>query len=334
MIGSPSTHFDFDCSMLYARSLLESSYPSVVNNTNILCVVHPDGLWSFPLSLSDNETNNCTVATEEAVKTIKTINPAVMVQHILCSKRHVYNALFEILNIPYIGSDSHVSANMVDKGITRAILLQSNVPVPSGLVLSKLDDIDYKGPFPAVVKPTKMENSVGVSLVLDKTGLDDAMQTAWKFGSTAIIDTFIAGREVRCGAIELEEGKPTPLGCIEYQIAKDKIRRYEDKLQGGDNSALTQATYNTWFIDETREQELVNKLQNIALKIHRVMGCRDFSQFDCRVTEDGEVFVLEVQSFCSFGPISLLPKLAARQGISPEELYSSLLENAVKRGAQ
>ena len=54
----------------------------------------------------------------------------------------------------------------------------------------------------------------------------------------------------------------------------------------------------------------------------------------CRVTEDGEVFVLEVQSFCSFGPISLLPKLAARQGISPEELYSSLLENAVKRGAQ
>ena len=87
-----------------------------MNNTNILCVVHPDGLWSFPLSLSDNETNNSTVATEEAVKTIKTINPAVMVQHILCSKRHVYNALFEILNIPYIGSDAHVSANMVDKG--------------------------------------------------------------------------------------------------------------------------------------------------------------------------------------------------------------------------
>ena len=80
---------------------------------------------------------------------------------------------------------------LTNSGITRAILLQSNVPVPSGLVLSKLDDIDYKGPFPAVVKPTKMENSVGVSLVLDKTGLDDAMQTAWKFGSTAIIDTFI-----------------------------------------------------------------------------------------------------------------------------------------------
>ena len=101
---------------IFSRSLLESSYPSVVNNTNILCVVHPDGLWSCPLSLSDNDSNNCTVATEEAVKTIKTINPAVMVQHILCSKRHVYNALFEILNIPYIGPDSHVSANMVDKG--------------------------------------------------------------------------------------------------------------------------------------------------------------------------------------------------------------------------
>jgi len=334
MIGSPSTQFDFNCSLLYARSLLESSYPAVINNTNIICVVHPGGLWSFPPSLSLKDTDNCSVTTQEAVKTINNINPAVMVQHIVCRKRHVYNALFEILNIPYIGSDAHVSANIVDKGITRAILLQSDVSVPSGLVLTKFDNIDYHGPFPAVVKPTMMENSVGVSLVFDKIGLDVALEAAWKFGSTAIIDTFIAGREVRCGVIELEGGKLTPLSCLEYQVGKDEIRRYEDKLEEGDSCALRQVSLTSWFIDETEEEELVNNLQNIALKIHRVMGCRDFSQFDCRVTEDGEIFVLEVNSFCSFGPLSLLPKLAARQGISPEELYRSLLENAVKRGGQ
>ena len=53
---------------------------------------------------------------EEAVEIIRSTNPDVMVQHIQCERRHLFNALFELLNIPYIGSDAHVSANIVDKG--------------------------------------------------------------------------------------------------------------------------------------------------------------------------------------------------------------------------
>ena len=51
-----------------------------------------------------------------------------------------------------------------------------------------------------------------------------------------------------------------------------------------------------------------------------------------RVTEEGEVYVLEVNSFCSFGPLSLLPKLAAKEGISAGKFYNSLLERAARRG--
>ena len=36
------------------------------------------------------------------------------------------------------------------------------------------------------------------------------------------------------------------------------------------------------FIDEDVEPALVRKLQQIAVKIHQAMGCRDFSQYDCR----------------------------------------------------
>ena len=49
------------------------------------------------------------------------------------------------------------------------------------------------------------------------------------------------------------------------------------------------------------------------------------------MTEDGEIFVLEVNAFCSFGPLSLIPKLANKVGISSSVLYSSLLENARRR---
>merc|ERR1712154_386851 len=92
-----------------------------------------------------------------------------------------------------------------------------------------------------------------------------------------------------------------PLSCLEYQVNREDIRKYEEKLQ------------------------------NIAMKIHRALGCKDFSQYDCRVTDEGEVFVLEVNSFCSFGPLSLLPKMAAKQGVFPQDFYSTLLKNAAKR---
>jgi len=62
------------------------------------------------------------------------------------------------------------------------------------------------------------------------------------------------------------------------------------------------------------------------------MKSRDFCQIDCRVSENGEVYILEVNSFCSFGPLSLVPKIAKVVGISHSDLYSSLLHNAAQRG--
>ena len=36
------------------------------------------------------------------------------------------------------------------------------------------------------------------------------------------------------------------------------------------------------FLDPEEEGDLVTKLQQVAVRVHRVMGCRDFSQIDCR----------------------------------------------------
>ena len=168
-------------------------------------------------------------------------------------------------------------------GVTRAILSEAGVLVPDGLVVTKGENtLEYKGPFPAVVKPTRMENSVGVELVRNKAEMEAAMERAWCFGDTVIIDTFKAGREVRCGVVELVKGKLEALGCIEYKVDKDEIRTYEDKLEGGDDKLRQAPSTTSWFIDEAKEPELVKKLQQIAIRIHQVMGCRDFSQYDCR----------------------------------------------------
>ena len=88
---------------------------------------------------------------------------------------------------------------LLNAGVTRAILTQAGVNMPDGLVVTKEEnDWDYNGAFPAVVKPTKVENSVGVELVRTKEEMEAAIERAWAFGDALIIDAFVPGREVGC----------------------------------------------------------------------------------------------------------------------------------------
>jgi len=332
LLGSSSSEFYFHCSIMYTRSLVVTDYPSVKNNTNIYLAVYPDGSWSFPLNLYKDMTYIKRYTTTEVMIKLEELKPDVMVQHIQCEDKYKYNAMFEILNIPFIGSDSHVSANIVDKGITRGILLSQGLKVPKGSIFVKGDKgASYSGGFPAVVKPTKMENSVGVELVQDREQMYAALERAWSYGDTAVVDSFIAGREIRCGSVEMEPGVVQPLGCIEYKIDEDRIRTYTDKLEGQVTELKQAKTTVSWLIDEFEEPKLYKKLQDICIRAHKIMRCRDFCQLDFRVTPEGDIYILEVNSFCSFGPLSLVPKIANQVGISHSDLYGTLLTNAFNR---
>ena len=104
--------------IISSRSLFESDYVAYGCNRNVIALVHTGGLWSFPTDLSNEGLQDTKekYKTSDAMKLIEMLCPDVMVQHVQCERRHQYSALFEILNIPIIGSDSQVSANIVDKG--------------------------------------------------------------------------------------------------------------------------------------------------------------------------------------------------------------------------
>merc|ERR1711892_1024115 len=220
LLGSPTDEFSFEISVMYAKSLAQAKYLTTLDHTNMYAVVHPGGSWSFPQDITNGELEvGKTYDLTAALGLVRDLNPDMMVQHILCAKRPLYTAMFEILNIPSIGSDSQVSANIADKGTTRALLLQAGLPVPSGVVVVKGDNnVHYTGGFPAVVKPCKMENSVGVEIVNNKEQMKAALEQAFSYGDTAVVDAFIPGREIRCGVIEMKNGEVQTLPCLEYKV--------------------------------------------------------------------------------------------------------------------
>merc|ERR1711892_888440 len=333
LIGSPTDEFSFNISLMYARSLASAQYETAVDHKNRYAVVHPGGYWSFPEDILLETSLSCQMfRVTEALARVSDLSPDLMVQHILCAKRPLYTAMFEMLDIPFIGSSSQVSANIVDKAATRALLLQAGVPVPRGVVVGRADrNIRYEGGFPAVVKPCKMENSVGVAIVRSKEEMHQALEQAFSYGDTAVVDAFIPGREVRCGVIEQKDGQLQALSCMEYKVGTNSIGSYSDKLEGDNDNLKQAASTVTWFVEEDDEEELVRRVQDVAKAAYNVLGCTDFTQIDCRVSQSGQVYVLEANAFCSFGPLSLVTKLAQRQGIKPGDLYAMMVENVVSR---
>ena len=72
-------------------------------------------------------------------------------------------------------------------------------------------------------------------------------------------------------------------------------------------------------------------MYEVACKAHTALGCRDFSFIDCRVTEDGEIFVLESNVFAAFNPGSIMTKLTEASGISHKEFWSAMIRNVLQR---
>ena len=135
-----------------------------------------------------------------------------------------------------------------------------------------------------------------------------ALKTAFTHSSNVIIDKFIAGRELRCSVVEVVDQSGNfeliPMPPQEYHVSKVDIRKFVDKLAVDENGLPVgkAPSTKTSFICKEKEPVLYEKIQKLALKVHRCLQFKDFSMIDIRVDSEGNPFVLEVNLFCSFGP--------------------------------
>merc|ERR1712178_270488 len=90
---------------------------------------------------------------------------------------------------------------------------------------------------PVVVKPCNEDNSRGITLVKKEEDLDAAMEYAFSFDDRVVVDEYIAGREVRVGCIEEEDGSLTVLPKMEYFL--EDIRTSAHKLKTDSNGKLS-----------------------------------------------------------------------------------------------
>jgi len=215
--------------------------------------------------------------------------------------------------IPYTGSGSAASRLAMDKIACKGVFGDAKLSVPEYEVLG-LGQVMTSLSLPLVVKPPCDGSSVGVFKVEENKDWGIALRKARRMDrqGLVLVEKYVEGRE---WTVSVLNGEALPV--IEIQ-APEGWYGYQAKYTAG----MTQYV----FPDES---DLTKKVQKAAVEAYKAVGCRGAARVDFRVTEDGGLYVLEVNTIPGFTPTSLLPKAALSAGISFTELCEKIISKAV-----
>lgn len=330
LVGSAFDDFYADLSRLYAQGCLENTANSERYEFHIAYVT-PDRTWRFPTSLDKASIAEApALSIAEAIQVLVDLKIDVMVPQMFCVPGMTqYRALFDLLEIPYVGNTAELMALVADKAKTKAVVAAAGVVVPLGEVLRSGDRPSIA--FPLVIKPMNADNSIGVALVHSAEEFDSAFKVALSHTSEVLVETFIElGREVRCGII-VKGGELVCLPLEEYALdAKTRpIRSYADKLKQNDEGdldfAAKDATH-SWIVDES--DPITIEVWAMAKKAHLALGCRHYSLFDFRIDPAGKPWFLEAGLYCSFAETSVISAMVKETGTSLNDFFQSMLSEA------
>lgn len=232
--------------------------------------------------------------------------------------------LLEVLGIPYTGSNVLASALAMDKEISKKIFIYHNIPVPEFYVIRKevinydtediLKRIDIKFSMPWVIKPTTEGSSIGVSIVRDEKEFINGIKKAFIYSSRVLIEKYIEGKEIHIGILN-----GSVLGGVEVRPSLE-FYNYEAKYTKG----LTD-----YILPPQIDSVVYERAKDVARLAHLALGCKGGTRVDLRIDNNGEPYVLEVNTIPGMTETSLLPKIAKLAGYDFNTLVEEILKGAI-----
>ncbi len=221
--------------------------------------------------------------------------------------------------VPYTGSGVEASRLAFDKSAAKKAFVAGGVPTPRSVTLSGWSAETLRVSelaLPLVVKPARQGSSVGVQIVTEYADLERACRQAWAYDRQVVIEEYIRGREMTVGIFD-----QAALPVVEVRTSRNFFD-YEAKYTPGETEYLAPAPLPA--VDAARVQE-------VALRAHECLGCRDYSRVDVMMDDAGRLSVLEVNTIPGFTETSLVPKAARVAGLKFATLCLCLVRMALAR---
>ncbi|MGW8248052.1 MAG: D-alanine--D-alanine ligase [Acidiferrobacterales bacterium] len=229
----------------------------------------------------------------------------------------IMQAVLQALDIPYTGSGVMASALSMDKLRSRYALRGAGLPTPKTIVVSNssmLPQLPKELGLPLVIKPNAQGSSVGVRKVSDAKDLDEAYAEAARLDAIVLAEQWIGGKELHAAILG---DRALPL--IRVQAAGE-FYDYEAKY-------LSNST--VYHCPSGLEEAQEKRVQQLALETFRVLGCRGWGRVDFLLDEQGEPYVLEMNTLPGMTDHSLVPMAAKQAGIEFDDLVIEILESSL-----
>ena len=221
-------------------------------------------------------------------------------------------------NIKYVGCQAAAAQLCIDKQRTKELFLANGLSTPAFEVLADSEALDLKAPL--VIKPVCEGSSIDILICEDDQAVDCGRRKLAGRYDKLMYEQFVSGRELTVGVLDGEgDAQEIALPVIEI-VTQAAFYDYQAKYEREDTQYL---------FDFDMDARLMKQVQDLAVKAHRILGCRHMSRVDFILDDDGNPWLLEVNTIPGFTSHSLLPKAAKHAGIDWPQLVDRLVRMAV-----
>lgn len=235
--------------------------------------------------------------------------------------------MLDLMGVPYTHSGLATSVIAIDKQLTKQALVPHGIPMPGGRIVKSADVFERDPlPRPYVLKPVNEGSSVGVAIVTGEGNYGNPISRdakgPWQDFDELLAEPYIKGREMTSAVVDFEDG-PRALAVTELK-PKSGFYDFDAKYTDGMTDHICPADIPEHIRDLCLE---------IALKAHKLLGCKGTSRTDFRWDEEqGEdgLFVLETNTQPGMTPLSLVPEQAKHAGIEYAELVEMVIAAALR----
>ena len=288
---------------------------SLKTGNNILESLHRSGYNATLVDPQDHD----------FIESIKKTDIAFLALHGRYGEDGTVQGLLELLKVPYTGSGVLSSALVIDKILTKKIMVKEGFPTPpyleidSGNPIKKLIHTDGEivkdMGYPVVVKPNTEGSTIGISKAGNIEELESGVRLASRYDERVMIEKYIIGRELTVGVIGKD---PQALPVVEIK-PKSGFFDYESKY----TKNLTE-----YIVPAEIENNMTEKIMDISLKCHRCFSCFGISRVDFILDKKNIPYILELNTMPGMTSTSLVPMAAKAAGIDFDHLIEIILDSA------
>ncbi len=237
--------------------------------------------------------------------------------------------LLKAMELPMVGTGVLGSAMSMSKLVTKRLLKEAGVPVTKFKAVSfdqkdtlKFPELEAEFGLPFMVKAASLGSSVGISKVKTEADFIVAVKEAFRYDDTLLIEQYVKGREIECAIL----GNYPPQASLPGEIIinpKYEFYTFDAKYVDGEAVRID--------VPAKLDSSIAEKIRELSIKTYQALHCEDFSRIDLFLSDDGKIYINEINTIPGFTNSSMYPMMWKDRGVSFTELISKLIALCIER---